>query len=472
MRFSTAFATLLASTTAVSAFKKGEGFISSLNKKEGHKYANDTRPLVVFLDNDAPDTKNVEALIKDYDLDRNGTGITHFSNKIFKGMIMNNVGHHCRSALSAMTEVSVLEDTVDIESFVTQKQGAPWGLQRISNDAGSSGDPTGQDFTYSFEDEQLGAGVDIYVVDTGIRKSHAVFTGRTQEEEFSFTDSAADGDGHGTHCAGTAAGAKFGVAQGANIFAVKVLGDDGSGSSSDTILGIDWVINNHEKRKQELGDAFVGSIMSMSWGLQGTASTVDQAIMGAIEAGIHISVAAGNDGADACGSTPSHNGGDNSAVVTVGSVNIDNEVSSFSNIGTCVDIYAPGEQILSAWNTGDNIINFLSGTSMACPHTTGVMAYLMAQDKSLGQDPAALKAKLLATARENAFTGNTGGSANLLLSNGVDGGVTARRLMKNYVVPRHGEKRTGGSVASWASSIVNKIDKRWALHSETAQLRY
>jgi cerevisin len=383
--------------------------------------------------------------------------------------IVNMCADHA-AIMETFTEINVVEKKAMVKSYVEEKSGSPWGLQRISSTAGASGDPTGEDFTYSFDDAKLGAGVDIYVIDTGVRTSHAVFTGRATQG-FTATGSFVDGDGHGTHCAGTAGGAKFGVAQGANIIEVKVLGDDGSGASSDTIAGMDWVKENHKKRKTQPG--FVGSIMSMSWGLQGTARAVDEVIAGALEEGIHVSVAAGNDGADACGSTPAHLGGANSNVVTVGSVNIDNEISTFSNIGKCVDIYGPGEQILSSWSTGDNVINFLSGTSMATPHNTGVMAVLMTQDVAgLGQNPAALKAKLLQTARQDKLTGSTGGSANLLLSNGVDGNV-ARRLTKNYVVPEH--SGMNGSPAARAAALMAKdvtIDKRFKLLSRDAKLRF
>jgi cerevisin len=389
-----------------------------------------------------------------------------------KVYIINMCAEHAE-LFESFTDINVVEKKAKVESYqqVTQRSGSPWGLQRISSAAGASGDPTGQDFTYSFDDAKLGAGVDIYVVDTGVRTSHAVFTGRATQG-FTATGSFVDGDGHGTHCAGTAGGAKFGVAQGANIIEVKVLGDDGSGASSDTIAGMDWVIDNHKKRRTQPG--FVGSIMSMSWGLQGTARAVDEIIAGAISEKIHVSVAAGNDGVDACGSTPAHLGGANSDVVTVGSVNIDNKISSFSNIGKCVDIYGPGEQIVSSWSTGDNVINFLSGTSMATPHNSGVMAVLMAQDPAgLGQNPKALKAKLLQTAREGLLTGSTGGSANLLLSNGVDGNVV-KRLTKNYVVPDH--SGLNGSPAARASAMMAKdvtIDKRFQLHSrDTTKLRF
>jgi cerevisin len=470
MKFSSAIAGLLATFAAVATAapqQKGEGYISSTRNGAAHN-ATAEKEFIIILDKDHRNA-TMEALFSRVEAD--GTKLKYeFENSQFKGVVAV-MGDHCANAFSAMAEVAMIEEKVEIQTFFTQKTGAPWGLQRISNEAGASGSPTNQNFTYSFEDQKLGAGVDIYVIDTGARVSHAIFKDRITAG-FSAFGSVADGDGHGTHVAGTAAGTKFGVAQGANIIAVKVLGDDGSGSSADTIAGMSWVIEQHDKRKSDPN--FKGSIMSMSWGLQGTARSVDNVVLMASEAGIHVSVAAGNDGADACLSTPSHNGGANSNVVSVGSVNIRNEVSTFSNIGECVDIYAPGEEILSAWASGDNVINFLSGTSMACPHVSGVMAYLIAEDTTgkLGQDPAALKAKLLSTARANAFTGNLAGSDNLLLSNGVDGKVASRpkRLMRNWVVPSR--RSSGGSGASKARDAVMDMEKRWALHSEESALRY
>lgn len=421
--------------------------------------------IITFMRNETI-PKQLDDYLDDMELNKDDSLVYVSTNDHVQIYVLNMCEDHAEK-FQKLVEVSTVEEKTMIQSFAMTKSGAPWGLQRISDKSGATGSPQGEDFTYSFDDSKLGAGVDIYVIDTGVRTSHAVFTGRAKQG-FTATGSFVDGDGHGTHVAGTAGGAKFGVAQGANIIEVKVLGDDGSGSSSDTIAGMDWVISNHDKRKNQPG--FVGSIMSMSWGLQGAANSVDEVIAAASDAGIHVSVAAGNDGTDACGSTPAHLGGANSNVVTVGSVNIQNQVSSFSNIGKCVDIYAPGEQILSAWSTGDTIINFLSGTSMACPHTTGVMAYLMAEDVAgLGQNPAALKAKLLATARQGDVTGNTGGSANLLLSNGIDGGV-AKRLVKNYMVPDHGGSPAARAIASMNSDAA--LDKRFQLHSRDAQLRF
>ncbi|KAF3050252.1 hypothetical protein E8E11_003409 [Didymella keratinophila] len=462
MRTTFAISGLLA--LASNVFAATEGIIDNKVSKFGNHSTETKEYIITFQRNETAQWRGVEKYLDELELKGQGDVVKWESNNTdIKVLVLEICDTHAK-ALAEYAEVTVVEEKAEVKSF-GQKTGAPWGLQRISSEAGASGSPQSQDFTYTFSDESLGAGVDIYVIDTGVRTTHAVFTGRGTQGFTAFA-SEVDGDGHGTHTAGTAGGAKFGVAQGANIIAVKVLGDDGSGSSSDTIQGMDWVLQNHQKRKAQPG--FVGSIMSMSWGLQGTAASVDEVIQAASDAGIHVSVAAGNDGIDACGSTPAHLGGSNSNVVTVGSVNIDNEVSTFSNIGKCVDIYAPGEQILSSWSTGDNIINFLSGTSMACPHTTGVMATLIAEDPTnLGQNPAALKKKLLETARTSKISGSLGGSANLLLSNGANGSA-ASRLVKNYVVP----ERSGSGAARAARAAQNGDLEKWIVVSNDSPVRF
>ncbi|KAJ8117269.1 hypothetical protein OPT61_g1491 [Boeremia exigua] len=451
-------------TLATTVLATGEGLIGNKPSKFGN-HTNETKEYIVtFQRNETAKFRGLKKYMEDLDLlDTKDALKWESTNDQITVAVFNFCDAHAE-VLSKYDEVFVVEEKASVRSFDT-KTGAPWGLQRISSNAGASGSPQAQNFNYTFSDASLGAGVDIYVIDTGVRTTHAVFTGRGTQG-FTATGSEVDGDGHGTHVAGTAGGAKFGVAQGANIIAVKVLGDDGSGSSTDTIAGMDWVITNHQKRKTQPG--FVGSIMSMSWGLQSIAKSVDEVVAAASAAGIHISVAAGNDGVDACNATPAHLGGSNSNVVTVGSINIDNEVSTFSNIGKCVDIYAPGEQIVSSWSTGDTIINFLSGTSMACPHTTGVMATLISEDPAgLGQNPAALKKKLLETARTSKISGNLGGSSNLMLSNGASGSAAAR-LVKNYVVP----ERSGSPAARAAQNVKNGDLEKWIVVSNDSPVRF
>jgi cerevisin len=478
MRTTFAIAALVASFSAVLALPAGEGFIG----KQGvnaipttGKVTTDGKDVILWFNTgDDKIDDSVKAALEYVKRSPEDDSVNVIKNDAFTCVVLKNVEEDNMAAFNAMDSIATVEEVVDIQSYVTVQTESTWGLQRISNAAGASGNPAAETFTYTFDDATLGAGVDIYVVDTGVHTTHAAFQGRATQG-FAFTNATAgDGDGHGTHTAGTAAAAKFGVAQGANIIAVKVLGDDGTGSSSNTIEGMSWVIENHKKRKTDPN--FVGSLMSMSWGLNGIAATVNKAVLAAINSGIHVSVAAGNDGADACGSTPALNGGANSAVVTVGSINITNQVSSFSNTGTCVDVYAPGETILSTWNTGDTIINYLSGTSMACPHVSGVMAYLMAQDPAgLGQNPAALKAKLLETARKGAFTGDTAGSANLLLSNGASGNISARS-QKRWVVENgdlpSGKRMMTGGPANWAKDIKKTLEQRWSVHSTDSPLRF
>jgi cerevisin len=468
MRTTFAIAALVASFSAVLALPAGEGFIGkqgvSAVPTAGNVTTDGKDVILWFNTGDDKIEDSVKAALEYVKRSPEDDSVNVIKNDAFTCVVLKNVEEDNMAAFNAMDSIATVEEVVDIQSYVTVQTGSTWGLQRISNAAGASGDPSAETFTYTYDDPNLGAGVDIYVVDTGVHTTHAAFQGRATQG-FAFANATAgDGDGHGTHTAGTAAAAKFGVAQGANIIAVKVLGDDGTGSSSNTIEGMSWVIENHKKRKTDPN--FVGSLMSMSWGLNGIAATVNKAVLAAIDSGIHVSVAAGNDGVDACGSTP----------VTVGSVNIKNEVSSFSNTGTCVDIYAPGETILSTWNTGDTIINYLSGTSMACPHVSGVMAYLMAQDPAgLGQNPAALKAKLLDTARKGAFTGSTDGGANLLLSNGASGNISARSqkkwVVENGDLPGAKRMMTGGP-AQWAKDIKKTLEQRWTVHSTDSPLRF
>ncbi|KAL2352268.1 subtilisin-like protease [Cryomyces antarcticus] len=391
------------------------------------------REYVVIFDSAHPEPPHVADVLSRIDLSSNHSDVRYtFNNSAFRGFVAN-MKSHCITALNNMTDVAVVEESVSIASTSPMKSrvqssrratpstrnSAPWGLQRISTAATVSGDPDTMDFTYSYDSSALGAGADIYVVDSGINTAHAVFGGRASMG-FSFEQDSSDGDGHGTHVSGTAAGTTFGVTSGANIIGVKVLGSDGSGSSSATLAGMDWVIQQHDARKTQPG--FVGSVMSMSWALQSTSSSVDQAIAAAVQAGLHVSVAAGNQSSDACLNSPSSSGGSSGPAITVGSIGIGDAISPFSNTGSCVDVYAPGEDILSAWIGSPQTINVLSGTSMACPHVTGLIAYLMVQNASLAASPAAMKSFITATALRGVVSGGAiQGDRHLLANNGIKG---------------------------------------------------
>ncbi len=291
-----------------------------------------------------------------------------------------------RGFSGAMNEDSVKElngnDAFTVEPVVTisgdmqrTRSGGPWNLERISQERTVNGNVRKLDFTYKFDDMgQLGKGVDIYVLDTGLNVDHEAFGGRARmgfsKDGPEDLNAKSDQNGHGTHAAGTAAADMLGVASGANIIGVKIMGKDRQGTTADAVKGLDWIVQQHDKRKSEPG--FVGSIASISWNAAKRVQHLDRAIDAAVERGVHVSMAAGNDGKDACGVSPAARGGQGDdgkggKAVTVGSTNADDQISSFSNVGQCVDVYAPGESIISTWVGGSKALEMQAGTSMACP---------------------------------------------------------------------------------------------------------
>ncbi|WP_448333594.1 S8 family peptidase [Streptomyces sp. DSM 41534] len=236
----------------------------------------------------------------------------------------------------------------------TQENPPSWGLDRIDQE------DTEGDKAYNYPDS-AGEGVTAYVIDTGVRTSHKDFEDRATSgfDAVDNDDDADDGNGHGTHVAGTIAGADHGVAKKAKIVAVRVLDDQGSGTTEQVVAGIDWVTENHEGP----------SVANMSLG--GTPDeALDAAVQKAIDSGVTFGVAAGNESADASGSSPARV----EDAITVASSTDQDEQSDFSNYGSVVDIYAPGSDITSDWNTGDDATNTISGTSMATPHVVGAAA--------------------------------------------------------------------------------------------------
>lgn len=251
------------------------------------------------------------------------------------------------------------------------EQGAPWGLARISHQRSLS---LGTFNKYVYESIG-GEGVTAYVIDTGVNIEHSDFGGRAKwGTTIPANDTDTDGHGHGTHVAGTIASNTFGVAKKAEIIAVKVLGSHGQGSMSDVTAGVLWAVKDAENKTRMMRGSrkLRGFVSNMSLG--GTKSpTLDRAVGGAVAAGMHFGVAAGNEDQDACNVSPA----DVRAAVTVGASTIADERAFFSNTGPCVDIFAPGLNILSLWNAGPQSINTISGTSMAAPHVVGLMAYLL-----------------------------------------------------------------------------------------------
>lgn len=302
-----------------------------------------------------------------------------------------------------------------MDNSVTEKN-APWGLARISHRDGLSFG----NFNKYLYTEEGGEGVDVYIIDTGTNVAHVDFEGRASwGKTIPDGDEDADGNGHGTHCSGTAVGKKYGVAKKAHVKAVKVLRSNGSGSMSDVVKGVEFAVEAHlksvEDAKKGKKKGFKGSTANMSLG-GGKSVTLDKAVNAAVEFGLHFAVAAGNDNADSCKYSPAAAAN----AVTVGASSFADERAYFSNYGTCNDIFAPGLNILSTWIGSKYATNTISGTSMASPHIAGLLAYMLSLQPAIDSDyavasisPKKLKANLIAIATEGALTNVPSNTANV-----------------------------------------------------------
>merc|ERR1712038_1045619 len=246
----------------------------------------------------------------------------------------------------------------------------------------------------------------IFVLDTGVRTTHSDFGGRAAAGADVSSGSlvpcngnancASDRQGHGTHCAGTAGGTRYGVAPGAQVRSVKVLSDQGSGSWSWSYEALDWLATGSVRP----------AIASMSLGGGGVISGMRDAVNAAVNAGVTVVVAAGNDNSDACGFSPAFVPN----AITVGSTTSTDSRSSFSNYGSCTNIWAPGSSVLSAGHRSDTASATFSGTSMACPHVSGATALVLEADPS--NKSSAVLQELLDNAVRDALTGMQVGDTN------------------------------------------------------------
>ncbi|EWC43548.1 hypothetical protein DRE_01435 [Drechslerella stenobrocha 248] len=300
---------------------------------------------------------------------------------------------------------------------VTQQASAPWNLARVStgqNRVVPNGRRVGGlGFRFQF-DSTAGSGVDVYMLDTGMNVRHQDFGGRARTVFSAFNDDGRDNEGHGTHTAGTVGSRTFGVAKNVNLLNVKVLEPRGRGSFAAVLQGIDASIQRHNQRKGQAG--FQGSIISMSLGGRGTPQSMLMMLQKATQAGVHVSVAAGNDNTDACGFNPAAFSRQ-IPIITVGATDVNDNKASFSNFGSCVDIHAPGTQVLSTWNNGPQGTNVIQGTSMACPAVSGLIADMLVKNPNLRLNPAGMKQLLLSRGNRVRIAGSRGGE--IMLSNGL-----------------------------------------------------
>ena len=294
-------------------------------------------------------------------------------------------------ALSRDPDVLFVEEDSVVEAFATQTN-ATWGLDRIDQrDRPLNG-------TYSYT--STGSGVNVYIIDTGIRRTHTQFGGRAFVGFDAIRDgrNTSDCNGHGTHVAGTVGGSTYGVAKAVRLFAVRVLNCSGSGTTSGVIAGIDWVTRSRIRP----------AVANMSLG-GGASSSLDTAVRNSINAGVTYAVAAGNSNANAGNFSPARVG----EAITVGSSTSTDARSSFSNFGSVVDIFAPGSSITSAWSTSDTATRTISGTSMATPHVAGVAARYLQSNTTASA--ATVRNAIVNAATLNRLSGIPSGTANRLL---------------------------------------------------------
>ncbi|MDV7485227.1 S8 family peptidase [Acinetobacter baumannii] len=286
--------------------------------------------------------------------------------------------------------LSVESDTI-VNIDATTQSNPDWGLDRIDQKA------LPLNSTYSYL--QTGSGTTAYIVDTGILSSHQEFSGRVLSGYTAISDGngTTDCNGHGTHVAGTIGGTTYGVAKNVNLVPIRILGCDGSGASSNVIAGLDWILKNGKKP----------AVVNKSLG-GATSSSLDSAVENLYNNGYVMVVAAGNSNTDACTSSPARV----SKAITVAATDNTDTRASYSNYGSCVDIFAPGSQINSSWTGSNTATKILNGTSMATPHVAGVVAEMLQSTPTAS--PQTISTNLLNQASSNVVK-NPSGSPNRLL---------------------------------------------------------
>ncbi|MEX1168148.1 MAG: S8 family serine peptidase, partial [Hydrogenophaga sp.] len=311
---------------------------------------------------------------------------------------------------------------------------ATWGLDRIDQvDL-----PLSSQYLYQYQASEVYA----FVVDTGILASHQDFGGRVLGGMTVINDGrgTTDCNGHGTHVAGTLGGGLWGVAKQAKLVPVRVLDCAGSGSLSGIIAGLDWVVAQTALRPG-VANLSLGSSFSNS---------LNAAVAGAVNKGVMVVVAAGNSSADACNASPASE----PSAMTVGATASSDARASYSNYGTCLDLFAPGSAITSAWHTSNSATNTISGTSMASPHVAGAAALVLASNPEA--TPAMVRAFMTDKASLNKVGSVGSGSPNRLLFALADGSPQTPPTLNVSVASLTGSAKKSGR-SNWVAEVVVRV---------------
>ncbi len=341
--------------------------------------------------------------------------------------------------LLADPRVAYVEEDGYVTLNNTTQNGATWGLDRVDQ----RNLPLSGSYTYN----TTAAGVHAYIIDTGMLLTHSEYAGRVGNGYDAVTagGNASDCNGHGTHVAGTVGGTTYGVAKGVTLHPVRVLDCGGSGTWSGVIDGMNWVATNR----------VLPAVANLSLG-GGANSSVDAAVAGLTNAGVTVAVAAGNSATDACGFSPARA----PSAITVGSTTSTDAASSFTNWGTCLDIFAPGSSITSAWHTGTSAINTISGTSMASPHVAGAAALHLASYPS--DTPAQVTTALINASTPNVVTNPGAGSPNrLLYTLGGGGGGGTPPTITRLLCPDYANSGGGTYWCEVTYSSATPATVRW-----------
>jgi subtilisin family serine protease len=339
--------------------------------------------IVVFND----DVADVEGKAKEKALKKNGK-LKHTYKHALKGFAAE-LSSEAVAELQADPDVAYVEADQVYTADATQS-GATWGIDRIDQ----RNLPLSGTYTYT----STASNVRAYIIDTGIRTTHAQFGSRASNVYDAFGGNGSDCNGHGTHVAGTVGGSTYGVAKSVMLRGLRVLNCSGSGSTSGIIAAIDWLRVNF----------IAPAVANMSLG-GGYSSSLNTAVNNLSNAGVFVAVAAGNSNANACNYSPASAAN----ATSVASSTSSDAKSSFSNYGSCVHIYAPGSSITSAWHTSNTATNTISGTSMASPHVAGVAALYKSTNTSASSS--SIRTWLINNSTANVISGNPSGTPNRLL---------------------------------------------------------